>query len=344
MIDLLEHYKKTSSEYSIVTRINNNFSKDQIMQAINSHYYGLNNLIDIKYNDDCYNFLNRITQNFEDSSYVNTIYSVLQRYISIIEWEKTKQVYVFDKDLVSELTRTNTDVILPKNVFDFLPSNSLCLDISSNMDLCNKYNCDLILVNIHKVKLKNNQEFYTIHFTIYEKEKFRHSIVLTIENCLDENSRSITDILKANGNITIKDTVVYKDEITFQNILVIQLLIYLSSIEPDIKETIESKANKASYKNKKSKKKKINKPIRTFTVGERFGEAYRTWIKSKSNQNYSINSSVEKHVKPHFRRAHWHRYWIGKKNSDERRLVLKWTHQCFCGSSSNLDIVKHKVN
>ena len=31
------------------------------------------------------------------------------------------------------------------------------------------------------------------------------------------------------------------------------------------------------------------------------------------------------------RRAHYHRYWIGKRNSDERQLVTRWVHECLCG-------------
>ena len=36
---------------------------------------------------------------------------------------------------------------------------------------------------------------------------------------------------------------------------------------------------------------------------------------------------------------------VGKKNSDDRELIIKWVSECFCGvtDSSELDTVKHKV-
>ena len=37
---------------------------------------------------------------------------------------------------------------------------------------------------------------------------------------------------------------------------------------------------------------------------------------------------------PHVRRAHWHNYWTGARESAERCLVLKWIPPVFVGGAS----------
>lgn len=125
-----------------------------------------------------------------------------------------------------------------------------------------------------------------------------------------------------------------------QTALIMQTLLYLCSYEPDIRETAVSKAQVRDAK----KKKTSTKPIREYVVGERFGSAFRKWTAGRVGVEKST-TETGRHVRPHVRRAHWHRYWAGKKDSEDRKLIIKWTYECFCGTNNNdeLDTVKHKV-
>ena len=53
-------------------------------------------------------------------------------------------------------------------------------------------------------------------------------------------------------------------------------------------------------------------------VGYRIGTELRNYNRTKSERG----EKTGRKVRPHMRRAHWHRYWVG--SGKERRLVLKW--------------------
>lgn len=46
---------------------------------------------------------------------------------------------------------------------------------------------------------------------------------------------------------------------------------------------------------------------------------------------------------PHVRRAHWHHYWTGARESAERCLVLKWIPPVFVGGASADIVTIHPV-
>ena len=69
----------------------------------------------------------------------------------------------------------------------------------------------------------------------------------------------------------------------------------------------------------------------TWEVGIRIGSALRKALKENDNKS-DPSADVEtvtdgkphSSPRPHLRRAHWHSFWIGKRNSAERKLVLRW--------------------
>lgn len=56
-----------------------------------------------------------------------------------------------------------------------------------------------------------------------------------------------------------------------------------------------------------------------WDVGVRLGASLRTARESSENQSVNSGSTV----RPHIRRAHWHGYWHGQRNTD-RDFKLKW--------------------
>lgn len=57
-------------------------------------------------------------------------------------------------------------------------------------------------------------------------------------------------------------------------------------------------------------------PLRTWDVGVREGRLWR------QGQEAALEGSGER-VRPHWHRAHWHRYWTGPRDADDRGLVVK---------------------
>ncbi len=128
--------------------------------------------------------------------------------------------------------------------------------------------------------------------------------------------------------------------------LLIQILTYLSSTEPDIRdaEPFEDEPEVTAPKPVKKGKSKPIKPkkVKPMDIGVAFGTAFRKWKQSKTAS--SGNGESGKKVRPHYCRAHWHSYWYGKKN-EERVKRPKWVAGYFTGQgeTENQPVVIHDV-
>jgi hypothetical protein len=107
----------------------------------------------------------------------------------------------------------------------------------------------------------------------------------------------------------------------------VNLLLYLCSEKPDIPDETElrTKRSRDSYGNPKR--------AVQWDVGTRIGAALRKATERDvaedvdDGANEATGSDTKKpHAspRPHMRRAHWHSFWTGKRNSAERKLVLRW--------------------
>lgn len=74
-------------------------------------------------------------------------------------------------------------------------------------------------------------------------------------------------------------------------------------------------------------------------VGYRIGAELRTYRRTLSERREHQGGTV----RPHMRRAHWHRYWTGPKKGD-RKLVLKWLAPTMVGVGEIEYATGHKVH
>ena len=102
--------------------------------------------------------------------------------------------------------------------------------------------------------------------------------------------------------------------------LLLNGLAYLCSANADIA---------AVYTPRKEKRRNNAKKRSQATwheVGYRIGAQLRNYNRQKSERG----EKTGRKVRPHMRRAHWHRFWIGPRDG-ERRLVLKWVAATMVG-------------
>lgn len=335
-----------------------NFSQKEIEDALVVYYLGLYGgypVDDIQYlkkfDNRVIEMIDRATKDeAQKSDYISSSFGIFHYVYLINSWKKSKQSYIFDKDMVSELSKTDTTFKIPYNVFDRLPFTTFYLDFSANKELCGQTEMDGCIVRVTKTTavFEHNDEqpkvddYWVILAAIYKDNKSTFVKGNVLLNRKGSEEITIEELV---GNVlNLKKGSEFDTET--QTVLITQALLYLSSYEPDIRETPDSKSKKASYKRNKKKGKKLDKPEGTFIVGERFGTAFRSWTAGSVGKEKESGASTGKRIKPHFRRAHWHRYWVGKRNSDDRKLVVKWVHQCLCGAddTDKIDFVKHKVS
>ena len=260
-----------------------------------------------------------------------------------VNWSKTKQVYCFDSDFISEMAKAERSISIPNNIFDKLPFKTFYLDFKRNAEICSLTGADGVLVDILKMQVPEfpDDRLWLPQY-IFFKDGVRYSDECKILNeaAAFGGKNSVIDL----EMICDSDRDEYGNDRKLLDILTLQMILYLCSYEPDIRDDVASKMQRRKAKQQKKTNRNTELPEQLHIVGERFGAAFRKWTQGSLGQDSS--SSVGGHVRPHVRRAHWHRYWVGKKGQQE--LTVKWVHECFCGLSEDeaeekLDTVKHQV-
>lgn len=255
-------------------------------------------------------------------------------------WNRNKQIYTFDSDFLNELLETE-NFSMTKNAWDYLPYDTFYIDISQNETLYNMFGYGMFI----KVEKDIELERYAVYICrITENLYFGDSFPISNDDYEEVIDKTITKeiptfadpvkddknksyIFQQNGTWQINDGL-YKS-------IIMQILTYLSSIEPDIKE---SETTKRTYRKPAPNSTPKNKfsEVQMWNVGEDFGISYRKWKKEREQSTHesdgtSRGAGVKK--RPHARKAHWSHYWYGSGENKVRRP--KWLSATFVNASSN---------
>lgn len=237
----------------------------------------------------------------------DNIVSSLVRLNLFYYWSLSKEIYQFDCDFAEELRKTPIETI-PYQTLKHLPYDTFAISIGK----------DYLL--IHKGYDKNHveSEYLIIAFMNHENEYI---------NCmgipLHEDFSHIAQL-----RAICRDERQCNDVISWLN-----LVMYLTSEKSDIEPNIEQKTI-----TKRSKQvRNTYREIRKWDVGYRFGTAFRK--QKESNRNSVNHDSVNGASKrPHIRRAHWHHFWTGERNSPDRKLVIKWLSPIAINAQNDTDL------
>lgn len=64
-------------------------------------------------------------------------------------------------------------------------------------------------------------------------------------------------------------------------------------------------------------------------------------LKGNDTNNDIERTSASKHT--HVRRGHWHSFWVGKRNSLDRRLIIKWVDSTIVNASGRIKLPNVKI-
>lgn len=264
------------------------------------------------------------------------------------QWVKNKQIFSFDADFLDELLSTETTV-MTKDAWDYLPYDTFYIDLSNNKKLYDMFGYGMF-ITITKDIEGGNYGVYSCRITdnlyfgdsfLVENGNYEHIVEREATKELPVFETPIKD--DKNKTITFQQSGVWKHNIGLYKSLIMQILTYLTSIEPDVKE---NEITKKTYRKPKADAKPKNKfsEVQMWNVGEVFGVSYRKWKKERESQHGSPNgassgaSGVKK--RPHSRKAHWSHYWYGSGDNKVRRP--KWISATFVNASNTE--VKATVN
>ena len=128
-------------------------------------------------------------------------------------------------------------------------------------------------------------------------------------------------------------------------ILVMQLICYMNVKEPDIEISNDTKQYYRPSKSKtiKNKYSEVYKQDVGIRIGKKITQNYNNMKTAQETQTRKAQETGRKPPIPHFRSAHWHKYYTGKNRVNQE---LRWIEPVFvCGeySSDNTDVIMHKV-
>ncbi len=263
---------------------------------------------------------------------------------------------------------------LSKNSWDFLPFRSFYVDISASKRLCEELAGEGFYITVEKVPAQYEwdisendslQEEWIIHLCKVSRKYFFHDLMTlpnaTIEfecTTLETSKIEVHDVIYGKNKTTDFKTKSITVNTKEYQILVTQILNYLSSTEPDIHENEQTKVTykpKPKNTNKSRTEDKFSE-IRKWDVGIRFGTAVRKWRLSEkampdSSDAKDTGETTDRkqrknyRLRPHTRKAHWSHYWYGSGDNKVRRP--KWIAATFVNVGSKQEktpVVIHKCS
>lgn len=247
-------------------------------------------------------------------------------------WAKSKQVYQFDAEL--ELSLADSDNIeLPVRILDRLPHRTFYIDFAEN---------GIFKSNFHGtfIHIAPEQKGYLVYIMRVKEDgrSMSGKIALVPQ---DDNYDEATFIFDKN-DIPQNNADRNKDWQIF-GFFLINALLYLCA---DNNEIHESALTKQTYRKSTRIRNKFSE-VRKWECGYRYGTEIRK-IKTTSDDKKETSSHASpasrKTVIKHVRRAHWHHYWVGKQNTDERKLILHWIPPTLVRGTKCDAAIIHKVN
>lgn len=140
------------------------------------------------------------------------------------------------------------------------------------------------------------------------------------------------DISNINPNNLVDITLDMSDEYDPRRDIVIAIFQIMTFISIDASDISENPNTKQTYKPSTTVKNKFSE-VKIWDVGVRYGRAihvakqeYKKYIKKYNNRSEDIKE--RKPTRPHMRRAHWHRYHVGKGRKETKTIWLAPTYVC----------------
>lgn len=300
-----------------------------IAKALNSvNERGINGLVSAKYM-------------FDETPYdtFNFYFTNSIRYA----WSKTRMAYKVEKELARMLINIEADPSIALECFKNQPTNIYYIDTADlGGYLCEGMEGFFVASILHKGSLVIN-----INPIIRGKNGRVIPLFSTFSMPIGDGVDGVTFIYPGveTVQITLEDghTYQYRQKDTIW--LFLNLILYLNAGNKDVEKSevtrkYEKRSKEEGSKETPKPKDYAYKDIKQYEVG------YRLVIeRRKQDKNNSKGSGGKGSKKsPHFRKGHWHHWWVG--SGEKRHLELRWQEGILVngGPSDNSLVSVHKVN
>lgn len=253
-------------------------------------------------------------------------------------WEQSKKVYKIDSVFYDELRKTD-DFEIPESSLKYLPFYNFYLDLSEAKSAApikgafvhifesDYYGYQAVIYmitanhcyfsNYSHIRYDENRSF------VFSEDKRSPMTPFTIYDAPSGTTKKAGDYDPRND--------IAKS--------IFQIIMFLSSANPDFEENSETKQ---TYRPSNVIKNKFSE-IQMWDVGVRYGRAIRFAKREaeKTNREHTKTSEQRKPVRPHVRCAHWQRFHVGKGRTEVR---IKWIPPVFVCGSREIPVTIHEVS
>lgn len=248
-------------------------------------------------------------------------------------WRRHKQIYSFDSEFANVLVQSDSSEV-DTSVFENLPYNSFYVDIPGGCITCNdkgEYLCTIqgffCSRNVSMNGVADDlMDCLMLYFVTDQNNVVACPIKVKQGVTVQESTDSYLESLDyaTNGDTDVREQ--YNEATKMVPYLLnnaTQLILYLCSMNMDIVENPEQK-NIYRAPSKVSKIQDKLREVRKWDVGYRIGQVIRKTKKEESEASTTSVGHSSSTKRPHSRRGHFHHFWVGKRDSEERKLIVKW--------------------
>lgn len=240
---------------------------------------------------------------------------------ALAPWREHKEIYSFSEELEELLLeQADEEMKLPIQILHSLPFPCVYIELKTIPLL------DGFFVHFEYDVNVKREEF---RFLLVDKEGKQYPWALhidkdwTLAESLDRViQQSQRNILSLHSIQRFQQEKEYLESVGKELLsALLQLVLYICSQNAEIQE---NPIQKQIYKRNKNQIQDKYREIRKWDVGEEISKKIKA---SRLVRNHA--EQQRNRPRPHTRKGHWHHFWTGERDSDARKLILKWVAPTF---------------
>lgn len=252
---------------------------------------------------------------------------------ALAAWRPTKGIYRFDPDLAKELVDTPLTGEMPREVLYRLPEWCVYVETAG-------FHKDVLGFFAH-LEWDTHDGRTELRLLLDQPDKLVPVALHLVPGDLEASLRAFEaeaayQASRVNGLILPSMSKQFAERLA----PLLSLVLYLCSDQPDFGDADRRPEHPKARKTNKGMKLQAAEAPTTWNVGVRIGAALR---KARANSPSNL-IATDSHASPraHVRRAHWHTYWTGPKDT-EQKPKLKWLSPILVGAEDELVATIHPV-
>ena len=237
-------------------------------------------------------------------------------FYAALAWREHKQIFEFDEEMCQELMETDSlDDDIPVQAMIDLPFPCFYVRLPEKF------------INLRYIRTSSDyrNDYNWVHgFYYYVLNNVGTFVLILNDRATVSLGCDLSDPTKSVRSAFWEYTKPRNEDSYKMCNFIMQLVLYLCTINGDIQENVEQKKIYRKPRDHSQIKDRYTE-IRKWDVGYRYGAKVR-----KNRRVYEVSSEKTEQghgspKRPHSRRGHYHHYWTGSKSDpNQRNLILKW--------------------